>query len=335
MPPQKKPSFARPESKIAVLGASTLEGGRVREALEAARVPGRHVDLFDHSDGEALLGEYAGEARLIQDPDPDEISAHRVVLVCGRGASSERLTDRAADSQLIVDLVGGLPEKSGARLVRPENGASGGSAGFFAVPHPLALLLADLLRPIDCGPGIDEAVAIVLRPAADYGAAGVEELREQTVRLLNFVEMPVETFGRQLAFNLVPEHGLSCAVPGLARDVSRQVAELLDWDRERLALRFVAAPLFYGHALELRLRTRDGGGLEAVKDALAAGGFEADPGRGPAISTPLDVANERAIRLGEISADGIGGIWLWVVAGRAGTRAAELAVAMARRAIGL
>jgi len=330
----EKTSPVKPGKKIALLGASTLDGQRVREALEGARVPGRMVDLFDHSDEEMLLGEYAGEARVIQNPDTEEIAGHGVVLVCGAGSGVERVLEHVGTS-LVIDVVGAFPEGASSRLVRPGEGEIEDLTGLFRVPHPMALVLSDLLRPIDGGPGIDEAVAVVLRPAADYGQAGVDELRQQTVRLLNFVEMPVETFGRQLAFNIVPEQGLSCSVPGQEALIGRQVAELLGWDRERLALRFLAAPLFYGHAMELRLRTPNGAGLDEVREALREAGLEPQAGAGPLISTPMDVADERVIRVGDLSVDGLGGVWLWAVAGRSGTRAAELAVDLARRAIGL
>ncbi len=207
------------------------------------------------------------------------------------------------------------------------------AAGFYAVPHALALLLSDLLRPIDRGPGVEQGVAVVLRPASDYGDAGVEELREQTVRILSCVEMPVATFGRQLAFNIVPESGLSCSVPGFEREIARQVSLLLDWDRERLTLRLLAAPLFYGHAIELHLRTPNGAGLEELRRALSENGLEPGEERGALVSTPMEVAGQRTLRLGELSADGLGGFWLWAVAGGSSSRAAEIAVDLAKRAI--
>ena len=65
--------------------------------------------------------------------------------------------------------------------------------GRLAVPHPVAILLADLLAPLERELGLRDAVAVVLRPAADFGQDGIEELREQTVRLLNFSEIPSAT----------------------------------------------------------------------------------------------------------------------------------------------
>jgi len=327
------PSTVSNEGKIAVLGASTLEGTRVRRALESARIPSKRVDLYGHSEGEVLLSEYAGEARMIQEPDPGEIAAHRVVLVCECGESTERVAARLGKDQVVIDLVGGVPDKFAAKIVLPEDGTSEAGAGFYTVPHALALMLADLLRPIDRGPGVEQGVAVVMRPAADYGEAGVEELRQQTVRLLNCVEMPVATFGRQLAFNIVPEPGLSCSVPGFEREISRQVSLLLGWARERLTLRFLAAPLFYGHAVELHLRTPNGAGIEELRRALSENGLAPGEERGPLVSTPMEVAGERTLRVGELSADGLGGFWLWAVAGRSDSRAAELAVDLAKRAI--
>jgi len=327
------PSTDSTQKKIAVVGASTLEGTRVRQALEAARVASKKVDLFGHSEGDVLLSEYAGEARMIQAPEIDEIATYSVVLICEGGESTLRLAEGFGPQQTVIDLVGGLPEKIGAKLLDPRTGSGESLAGFYAVPHPLALMLSDLLSPIERGPGVEQCVAVVVRPAVDYGEAGVEELRQQTVRLLNFVELPVATFGRQLAFNIVPESGLSCSVPGFEQEVTRQVGVLLGWDRDRLALRFLAAPLFYGHAVELHLRTPNGAGLEELRRALIDNGLEPGEERGPLVSTPMEVADERTIRLGELSADGLGGFWLWAVAGGSNSRAAEFAVDLATNVI--
>ena len=327
------PSTVNNERKIAVLGASTLAGTRVRRALEAARISRKRVDFYGYSDGEVLLSEYAGEACMIQEPDPDEIAAHAVVLVCERGESTERVAERLGQDQVVIDLVGGLPDSLAAQLVLPENGVSETAAGFYTVPHALALMLSDLLRPIDRGPGVEQGVAVVVRPAADYGEAGIEELRQQTVHLLNCVEMPVATFGRQLAFNIIPEPGLSCSVPGLEREIARQVSLLLGWGRERLTLRFLVAPLFHGHAVELHLRTPKGAGLEDLRRALSENGLEPGEQRGPLVSTPLEVAGERTLRVGDLSEDGLGGFWIWAVAGGSSARAAELAVDLTKRAI--
>jgi len=156
----------------------------------------------------------------------------------------------------------------------------------------------------------------------------VEELREQVVRLLNFDEVPVDTFGRQLAFNIIPQIGLSCEAQDVETLAARQVAQLLGWSRERLTLKLLTAPIFYGHGLLLRLRLRDSAKLIRVRSILEAGSFvESEGANAPA--TPIDVTGEKTIRLAELSDDGCGGFWLWAVAGEMGARTAEQAVRLA------
>jgi aspartate-semialdehyde dehydrogenase len=300
----------------------------VREALARDGVPGSRVDLYGTTRGEVLLSDYDGEARLIQEPEFDEIAAHELVFLCEAGELAGRLSE-SRPGGVVIDVVGVLPESLRPRLVHVDLNpqAAQGHDGFLAVPHPLATILCELLFPLERGLGLDEVVAVVLRPAADFGEQGIEELREQTVKLLNFAKLPVETFGRQLAFNIIPQARLDCGSPRSEAIVAGQVAELLGWERNRLALKLLAAPLFYGHGLEMRLRFRNGATLDGVRSALEQSGFS-DNGDAAA-TTPLDVADEKATRLAELSEDDMGGFWLWAVAGGSGRRAAEQAVRLA------
>ena len=75
-------------ARIAVVGASSPDGSRIREALSRAGVPGARVALYGETGGEAVLSEYADEARLIQEVDLDEIAGREVVFLCEAGASA-------------------------------------------------------------------------------------------------------------------------------------------------------------------------------------------------------------------------------------------------------
>ncbi|HET9300407.1 MAG TPA: hypothetical protein VFO11_10710, partial [Candidatus Polarisedimenticolaceae bacterium] len=58
-------------ARVAVVGAETPAGARLRAALAASGFPGARLDLFGDNPGEeAVLSEYAGEARLIQPASP-------------------------------------------------------------------------------------------------------------------------------------------------------------------------------------------------------------------------------------------------------------------------
>jgi aspartate-semialdehyde dehydrogenase len=321
--------------RVAVVGAPAEAGLRLREVLAESGVPGSRVDLYGATSGELALSEYDGEARMIQEPDLDEIAAHPLIFLCTEEGVEivAPLVATLPPEATVIDLSGAWPDRLRAPLrLDLELEPAGGSPhpACYSVAHPLALLLGELLIPLQRRFGVLEAAAVVLRPASDFGPNGVEELREQTVRLLSFAEFPVETFGRQLAFNLIPQGGLPDPPTGLPQRITRELAELLEWSEPRLALRLVGAPLFYGHAVQLRLRLGHSPGLDRVRATLDEVGLlgTADD-RLP--TTPMDVVGESRAALTDLSEDGLGGFWAWAVAGEAGTRAARQAVSLAAK----
>ena len=318
-------------SRVAIVGAPTTHGIRLREALEKAGVSGSRVDMYGTSQGEVLLSEYAGEARMILEPDLDEIAGHDVIFICERGEWTAGITTVASDA-LIIDMLGCLaPPAPRVHVdINPERVGSNGSPGHYTVPHPLSLLLAELLHPLDRGPGIVEASAVVLRPAADYGEQGLEELRQQTVRLLSFSEVPTETFGRQLAFNVIPQSELTTGRPDPETRIVDDVTELLGWEKSRLAVKLVTAPVFYGHAVQLRFRPRSATRLEELRRLIGEAGLSENDGP-PKETTPLDVTGEIRTRVADVSEDGLGGFWLWIVAGEADSKGADQAMQIVTR----
>jgi aspartate-semialdehyde dehydrogenase len=269
------------------------------------------------------LSEYAGEARMIQEPDLEEVARHELIFLCEPGEVARKVVS-AAPASVVIDMRSCLPAEAEPRGVPLEiaPGLDRG-AGCFAVPHSLALVLADVLHPLDRHYGLTEGMAVVIRPAADFGSEGVEELREQTVRLLNFAQVPVETFGRQLAFNVIPDRLLAHGMPDLSERIALEVTDLLGWSECRFTVKLLAAPIFHGHGLQLRFRLEAQAKIDDVRTVLEERGLHA-----PA-STPLDVTGEACTSVSDLSEDGLGAFWLWGVAGEAGSRGAQQAVRLA------
>jgi aspartate-semialdehyde dehydrogenase len=315
--------------RVAVVGATSDDGSRVREQLARAGVPGERVELFGRTSGEVVLSEYDGEARIVQEPDPSLIAEHDLIFVCDADPVGRRVLASAPPRALVIDLTGGAATGREAprfhSKLRPASRPSE-SGGRWAVPHALALLLAELLDTLT-PLGLEEAFAVVLRPASDFGEPGLEELREQTVRLLNFESVPVEVFGQQLAFNVVPQSRVAAAEPDLEGRIAAEVAELLGWTRRRLGLKLLTVPVFYGHGLQLRIRLAAGVGLPALREALDSGGWLPDD---LAPCTPLETVGEAQAWVAEMAEDGLDGFWLWVVAGETAGRNAQQAVQLAQ-----
>ena len=148
------------------------------------------------------------------------------------------------------------------------------------------------------------------------------------LRLLNFAQVPVSTFGRQLAFNLLTQSQLGDRDAELERRIQHDVGEMFGWERPKLALQLVTTPIFYGHGIQLHLKMAPGVTLEALSAALAGHRF-ADPPTDDAV-TPLELAQEARLSIAPPHADGLGGYWLWASAGEVGGRAATHAVRIAQ-----
>src|SRR6185436_2115101 len=129
---------------------------------------------------------------------------------------------------------------------------NGGPLATVAAPHALSYALSRVLAPIEKAAGVAHAEAVLMRPAADFGEAGLEELHKQTVSLLSFGEVPKVTYGRQVAFNVVPQAVLDADAggpePGLEERVNSELGRILSWPAGRATVRVVVAPVFHGHA---------------------------------------------------------------------------------------
>ncbi len=294
---------------IALVGADAPIGQRLRAALERRHVDGGRVHMFatEASDveGEACLSEYAGEPQLIQEPDVDTITPHQWLFLCSGGETSRRLAESPPAGKWVIDLFHDrAEEESVAQLFTT---SADEEPTLLSVPHPISLAIASLLEPLAAGGESISWSGWVMRPAADFGEAGVDELREQTVNLLNFTSSPREVFGRQLAFNVLPQSLL----PGMADgDGARIRAEIgrrfpaLEGD-----LQLAVAPMFFGHVISLHLRF---GSAERASEVPQLLGVEAGP---PAEATPVELAAERGRRAVWWKPGAPGEGWLWAIIG--------------------
>lgn len=309
------------ESRVAIVGAETPQGRRIRRALEEAGVPGGRVDLFGATLGQAVLSEYDGEARLIQEPDLESLAGYAAVFVCDASLAEPGGVEALAERVVVFDARGGARPPAAAVRSR-----------LHVVPHFLGVALASLLAPLAAEPGIRRASAVVLRPAGDFGEAGVDELRAQTVNLLNFASVPTAVFGRQLAFNAIPHRTLD---PGGSEDdvVAADAESLGGLAAGTVSLRMVVLPMFYGHAVLARVeatRPVTAGDVVARLEGARGIGVAATG----AAATPLDAAERSGVVVSEVSDDGAGGVWIWAVIDDPGAVAANAAVERARAMVG-
>lgn len=307
--------------RIAVLGAASPAGALVKAALVDRGVPGGRVALFGHDREVAVLSDYDGEARLVQPAEELDATAYTAVFICESGHDGRRLASSSSPGTLIIDMTGSSRE---APLAGTSDAGRG--ARIVAVPHPVSTMLVTLLAPIHRAIGVTRVSVFVMRPASDFGEAGLEELRDQTVHLLRFESTPTEVFGRQLAFNIVPEHLFPPGEQEAGARIVRECRALLGAPELPFALSQALVPAFFGHAIAAHVDLARRGPDEALAALRETPGVEiaVDSETGAALDAPegpgLLVARMDAVADSTVRA--------WALGSEAGATAAARAVAV-------
>jgi aspartate-semialdehyde dehydrogenase len=311
--------------RIAVLGASSPAGTHLKAALAEQGVPGSRVDLFGGDGDVAILSEYDGEARLVRPAAELDPAAHAAVFVCEGGHDAAPLVAASRAGTLVVDLSGTIAGAALAGVAAAEGGR------LVAVPHVVTSLVEPILTPLHARLGLTRASAFVMRPAADLGSPGLEELREQTIHLLRFESPPTDVFGRQLAFNVIPEHLFPAAEESTSARVVAEIRALLEAPDLPVAVTQALLPTFLGHAVALHVGIATGGAAEAQETIRSAAGVRVSEDGEDAGAT-MDAPEGRDVLVARIEPSGPGGLRIWAVAGDAGLAAGVRAAAVAAAA---
>ena len=171
-------------------------------------------------------------------------------------------------------------------------------------PHPAAVLLAHLLHPLrDLDPR--DAVATLIQPASVRDDAGVEELFEQTRRIVAMTQRaPSPVFGTQLSFNLLPTQ---LPVDPVAAELQAVLPGL-----PPVALQILQGGVFHSLSASLYVRLDGNPTLQAVRKALSENPHLEAADR-PKHLGPIEAAASDKVIFGTIRKDDTGGFWLWAV----------------------
>jgi aspartate-semialdehyde dehydrogenase len=252
------------------------------------------------------LTEVDDEPAVVVAASDDELEDLDLVFFCGPAAGNRQWLDRAGDDAFYAVDVSQPSSLDGARLaVAGINLDQVGESDRVVVsPHPIAIPIALILHQIEELGRVEICTATVVQPASEFDQAGVEELAQQTIAVLNMQGQPREIFDRQLAFNLYP------APFGNEDFIVAQLRALVDPDTQ-LALLVTQGTIFHGHTFSLFIKTEQPIEVERIKDALRANDAIALAGDDDQFGT-IDAAGKDEVLIAQVRADA-GGFWVWAV----------------------
>jgi aspartate-semialdehyde dehydrogenase len=332
-----------PGFRLAIVGATSLKGKELKEILEERPFPAGKLLLLDDDEALGHLTEYEGEPTFVRSIEPGAFENCDLIFFASTTDAFTRANwpPAAASRAAVVDLSHALldvPEAS-VRVPflekeRPQAATS--NERWVLVPHPVATVLLAVWTRLAAAFQVRQLVANAFEPASERGAAGMEELQEQTVRLLSFQKFPKAVFDAQVAFNLLVRYGagsrarLEAIEDIIRREIERCAPDLIP----RLALRVIQVPVFHAHCLSVLVELEESPEVSAVEEALRGEGLSVLT-QDEAPAAAVEVAGRDDIVVGPVLRDRCRpqDFWLWVAVDNL-RLTARTAVAIAEELLG-
>jgi aspartate-semialdehyde dehydrogenase len=331
-------------ARVAVVGSSSLIGEALIQELRARKFPCAELHALDD---ERNLGrsvrdeEGPGEDLKPQDVAAFDFSQVDLAFFCGRVALAERYAEAAAAHAWVIDNSPAFRARADVPLVaadvNPGALAGIGSTGLIAMPGSASVALATALAPLHALAGLTRVEVVTYHAVSGGGRAAMDELAGETVAMLSGKTPRGRAFGRQIAFNVIPQ------VDRLEEDgLSREERRLWEETRRVLGLPQLAinatavrVPVFFGHSLAVHAAFERPLSVAAALQMLqrSNGISVIDPASTAEFPTPatLAMAPDR-VYLGRVRSDATRdrALNFWVVADNVRKCAAHNAVSAAQ-----
>jgi aspartate-semialdehyde dehydrogenase len=229
----------------------------VIDELRARKMPFSELHALDdeHNVGAPVSDD--DKKMAVGDVAAFDFSRVDLVFFCGRSALSERYAEAAAAHAWVIDGSAAFRARADVPLVAADVNPSAldsvGARGLIALPGSASVALATVLAPLHAAAGLERAEVATYQAVSGSGRGAMDELAGETVAMLSGKTARGRAFGRQIAFNVIPQ------VDALEADgVSREERRLWEETRRVLGLPDLAinatavrVPVFFGHSLAI------------------------------------------------------------------------------------
>lgn len=262
--------------KIAIVGASTLLGKELKEALSDSTLAAARFVLLDENEALGQLDQVGDEVTFVQSIGPDAFEGVDFTFFCGGAELTRKHWKKAlVAGSSVLDLSGALDLEAGVLVRAPWIGSDASSADLFTpaiIPaHSAALALALIMERLHQHVPLRTAAATLLVPASELGRAAMDELHQQTVNLLSFQTLPRAIYNAQAAYNLLSGLGENAVanITGVEARVRRHFSSLAENRWPSLALQVILAPVFHGHTFSIAIDLERPVEIATLEDALS------------------------------------------------------------------
>jgi aspartate-semialdehyde dehydrogenase len=251
--------------RIAVVGVSSLIGEAVVDELRARKIAFAELHALDdeRSVGRPVAddaGSDSAKTPAVGDVAAFDFSRVDLVFFCGRSALSDRYAEAAAAHAWVIDGSAAFRARADVPLVaadvNPEALDAVGAQGLIALPGSASVALATVLAPLHALAGLERAEVATYQAVSGSGRGAMDELAGETVAMLSGKKARGRAFGRQIAFNVIPQVD-TLEADGMSREERRlweECRRVLALPRLEINATAVRVPVFFGHSLAVHAR---------------------------------------------------------------------------------
>jgi aspartate-semialdehyde dehydrogenase len=245
--------------RIAVVGATSLIGEAVVDELRARKVAFAELHALDdeRNVGRPVTDEADDSPKTLPVSDVAAFDFSRVDLAffCGRSALSERYAEEAAAHAWVIDGSAAFRARADVPLVAADVNPTTldlvGAQGLIALPGSASVALATVLAPLHRLAALERAEVATYQAVSGSGRGAMDELAAETVAMLSGKKARGRAFGRQIAFNVIPQVD-TLEADGVSREERRlweECRRVLDLPGLQINATAVRVPVFLGHSL--------------------------------------------------------------------------------------
>jgi aspartate-semialdehyde dehydrogenase len=311
---------------VAVVGATGAVGETMLEILAQRNFPVNSVHALASERSAGKQVAFGISPLTVQDLGTFDFSRVQIGLFSAGASVSEKYAPRAAQAGcVVIDNTSQFRYQDDIPLVVPEvNPQAIGdytNHGIIANPNCSTIQMLVALKPIYDAVGIARINVCTYQAVSGTGKEAIEELADQTAKLLNGKPVKAEVYPRQIAFNVLP-HIDVFQDNGYTKEEMKMVWEtrkILGDETIMVNPTTVRVPVFYGHSEAVHIETR-----EKISAGQARALLEKAPGvvviderkAGGYPTAVTDAANHDPVFVGRIREDisHPRGLDLWVVA---------------------
>jgi aspartate-semialdehyde dehydrogenase len=260
---------------VVVVGATGAVGEAMLSILEERDFPVNEIYALASSRSEGKRIPFKGESLKVSDLATFDFSKAQIGLFsAGASISAEYAPKAAALGCVVIDNTSQFRYQDDIPLIIPEvNPDKIGdykNHGIIANPNCSTIQMLVALKPIYDAVGIERINVCTYQAVSGTGKQGIEEVVNQTAKLLNGKPIETNVYPKQIAFNVLPQIDIFME-NGYTKEEMKMVWEtkkILADEAIKVNPTAVRVPVFYGHSEAVHIETHEKISVDKVRGLL-------------------------------------------------------------------